>query len=567
MKKLAMWVGLIIFCIIALPAFGQQTGVDFVQPKAEEYFSKGVGLHETQNYNEAIAAFEKAIEIKPDYAEAYYNLALTYWQQEQYGKVSENLQKVMELAPGSDVAKKAAQNIENLKTAGVYLVKPKEEKEEKEEVSVRTEPSEKPTATLPELIEDLRFGPTSKRIAAAKSLGFFPEEEAVKALGEVTENSGELPEIRMAAVESLGKIDLPSTTPFLQTAREGFADILRPAYLQATGERKITMALALGRLKDTIGVPLMVSRLKEDYSDDASSPKSSLNQPPSPRAPGMPGPREITPPPSGIFNVPSGISNVPSGTPGSQRIMPPSGVFYRPGPGGIMPGSRKVTPASETPGIKTGPSIIPILKEQTTESEGWSRKDEIVLRMEIVEVLGICAGSNQKPFLVYLSKNDPEKKVKEAALKAVQNLESRIASSIETYQKGTALVKEGKITEAIPLIQTALKENPDAPYAEEIKKLQARFNYDRALVLLKENKKEEAITLLQSALELDPGATFQKDAEDKLAELQVSTSLPPKTAGIPPKPGLIPGSWGRNMPPPGVFNLPGGTLPAGARKK
>lgn len=544
MKRLTMWVGLIIFFAIALPAFGQQTGADFVapkadsvQPKAEEYFNKGVGLYEAQNYNEAVTAFEKAIEIKPDYADAYYNLGQTYWQQKQYQKVLEKLQKVMEIAPDSVSAKKAEQDIKNLKSAGISLVIPEEEGEE---ASPITKLSEKPNATISELIEDLRFGPTSKRIAAARWLGFFSEEEAVKALGEVTGKSGELPEIRTAAVESLGKIALPSAVPFLQAAleaqdlpaegkqaaikalnaintteslkvilsawagafpgglsdqniielvrkkgREEFADIIRPAYLQATGEKKIAMALALGTLKDATGVPLMVNRLKEDYPTDAS-PVSSLNQPPPSGAPGMPG-----------------------------------------------PGGR--------------PSVVPILKEQTAESGGWSRKDETGLRVEIIEVLGICAGANQKPFLAYLSKNDQEKKVKEAALKAVKNLESRIASSTEAYQKGTALAKEGKITEAIPLIQTALKENPDAPYAEEIKKLQARFNYDRALVLLKENKKEEAITLLQSALELDPGAPFRKDAEDKLAELQApvfsggmeappgAPRLPPRPPGAPPR--------------------------------
>jgi len=69
-----------------------------------------------------------------------------------------------------------------------------------------TEPSEKPKATLPELIEDLQFGPPSKKIAAAEGLKFYVGEEAVKALGEVTGKSAELPEIKMAAVESLVKL-------------------------------------------------------------------------------------------------------------------------------------------------------------------------------------------------------------------------------------------------------------------------------------------------------------------------------------------------------------------------
>ena len=465
-----MWIALLIPFAIVLPAFGQQTGADLVSPKAEEYFKKGVELYGAQNYSEAAATFEKAIELKPEYAEAHYNLGITYWQQKQYKKVSEQLQKVLEVAPGSDIAKKAEEDIKKLKAAGVYSIAVKEEEEE---ASPTAKTSEKPDATLPELIEDLRFGTDSKRIAAARWLGFFPEEKAVEALGETAGRSGETPEIRMAAVESLGKIALPSAIPFLEAAlgtpdfpvegkqaaikalraintteslkvilyawagtfpgglsdqdivelvrkkgREDFADIIRPAYLQTAGEKKMSMALALGILRDVTGVPLMIDRLKEDYPDDAS-PKSSLNQPPQ-QQPGIPLP----------------------------------------------------------PGREGFPEVRPIIREQTAESvSGWSRKDEAGLRVEIVGVLGICAGANQKPFLTYLSKNDQEKKVKEAALKAVQNLESRIASSAESYQKGAALAKEGKITEAISLIQTALRENPDAPFKtdaeEKLAKLQA----------------------------------------------------------------------------------------------
>jgi tetratricopeptide (TPR) repeat protein len=540
MKKLAMWMGLIIFCVIASPAFGQQT--------AEEYFDKGVELYEAQNYNESLAAFEKAIEIKPDYAEAYYDLSIVYWQQKQYKKVLENLQKVIEIAPDSDVAKKAERDIKKLKSAGISLAV---FEAEGKATYPTTGPSQKPTATLQELIADLQFGSVNKRIAAAKGLGFFAEEEAVKALGEVIKNSGELPEIRMAAVESLGQIALPSAIPFLQAALEApdfpaegkpaaikalsvintteslkvillawagtfpgglsdqnvvdlvwkkgieeFADIIRPAYLQITGERKIYMALALGILKDATGVPLMVSRLKENYPDDAAL-NPSLN----------------------------------------QTLMP-----------GAPPGM---------PEEVGNPSAISILK-QTPGAGSWSRADETLLRIEIVEVLGICAGANQEPFLIYLSKNDQEGKVREAALEAVKNLEVRIARSVEDYQKGIALVKNGKIAEGIPFIQLALKENPDAPYAQEIKQIQARYNYDQAIILLAANKKDEAIALFQSALTLDPEAPFRKDAEDKLTALQ-APFIPSGVVNMPP------GMPAANMPP-GMpaANMPPG-MPAGGR--
>lgn len=606
MKRSVMWAVLFVPFVFALTLFGQQT--------AEEYFNKGVELYEAKNYNEAAAAFEKAIEVKPDYAESYYNLSVTYWQQKQYQKVLEKLQKVIELAPGSDVAKKAEDDIKKLKAAGISYVAPGEEEgeeEEGEETPRTVKPSEKPEATLPELIEDLQFGPTSKRIAAAKWLGSFPEKEAVDALGKVTEKSEELPEIKIAAVESLGETALPSAIPFLQKALEApdfpaegkqavikaldaintteslkiivsawagnwpgglsdqnvvelirkkgvedFADIIRPAYFQTTGEKKMYMALALGILKDATGVPLMVNRLQEDYPGDAT-PKTSFNQPySSGTLPGMPG------------TAPS-LPTIPGMTPGVPRALPP-GMAGGPrvaipgaAPGGIAPPLAPGGTVPSMPGmprIGTGPAATPILKEQIAIPVGWSRKDEIGLRVEIVEVLGTCAGEKQKPFLIYLSKNDSEKKVREAALEAVKNMESRIASSTENYQKGIALAKEGKTAEAIPLLKTALKENPDASYAEEIKKLVAKFNYDQALVLLKENKKEEAIALLQSALELYPGAPFRNDAEAKLASLQVPVR---GTTGVFYQPGqMIPGA--PRALPPGMAGGPRVPIPGAA---
>jgi len=60
------------------------------------------------------------------------------------------------------------------------------------------------------------------------------------------------------------------------------------------------------------------------------------------------------------------------------------------------------------PGLIGRPAITPILK-QNAESADWSRKDEAGLRVQITEVLGICAGANQKPFLTYLSKTTRKK--------------------------------------------------------------------------------------------------------------------------------------------------------------
>ena len=44
----------------------------------EAYYYRGCAKVNAMRYNEAIADFEKAIELKPDYADAYFNLGRTY---------------------------------------------------------------------------------------------------------------------------------------------------------------------------------------------------------------------------------------------------------------------------------------------------------------------------------------------------------------------------------------------------------------------------------------------------------------------------------------------------------
>jgi len=224
-----------------------------------------------------------------------------------------------------------------------------------------------------------------------------------------------------------------------------------------------------GFLKGNISVPVLVQRLKEDY-------------------PIPPQPTPIEPPPPG-FTRPI-IKPTPQGT-----LIPP-----------------QPTPP---PGFTS-----PIGKSTSQETQSWTVEDEIKLRVEMVSILGGVAGESQGSFLEYLALNDPKTAVKDAASEAFKSLNIRVAQSTENYNKGLKLRESGNINEAISLFQTALKENPDAPYAEEIKKLQAQLNYNQALVLLKENKKEEAVALLRSALNLDPAASFKKEAENKLAELQ-----------------------------------------------
>ena len=44
----------------------------------EAYYYRGCSRTNATKYDDAIADFEKAIELKPDYADAYFNLGITY---------------------------------------------------------------------------------------------------------------------------------------------------------------------------------------------------------------------------------------------------------------------------------------------------------------------------------------------------------------------------------------------------------------------------------------------------------------------------------------------------------
>ena len=56
----------------------------------EAYYFRGCAKVNTKKYKEALADFEKAIELKPDYADAYFNLGRTYFLLNDTDKACEN---------------------------------------------------------------------------------------------------------------------------------------------------------------------------------------------------------------------------------------------------------------------------------------------------------------------------------------------------------------------------------------------------------------------------------------------------------------------------------------------
>lgn len=56
----------------------------------EAYYYRGCARVNAMKYDEAIADFEKAIELKSDYADAYFNLGRTYYMKHDEDKACEN---------------------------------------------------------------------------------------------------------------------------------------------------------------------------------------------------------------------------------------------------------------------------------------------------------------------------------------------------------------------------------------------------------------------------------------------------------------------------------------------
>jgi len=69
------------------------------QQEALDSFQKGVSLANEKKLDEATAAFKAATELKPDFAEAYINLGLLFFQQSKDEEAEKALVKALELKP------------------------------------------------------------------------------------------------------------------------------------------------------------------------------------------------------------------------------------------------------------------------------------------------------------------------------------------------------------------------------------------------------------------------------------------------------------------------------------
>lgn len=63
-------------CMFVPKAYGQNH--DEYSPAATNYYNSGIAHYQAREYSAAIVAFQRAIEVEPDFTDAYFNLAAVY---------------------------------------------------------------------------------------------------------------------------------------------------------------------------------------------------------------------------------------------------------------------------------------------------------------------------------------------------------------------------------------------------------------------------------------------------------------------------------------------------------
>jgi len=83
--------------------FFNSLGVQIVEislsDPAIKAYNKGIGLFKQGNTEKAIASFKEAIRMEPNYIDAHYNLAASYYFLEQMEDARKEYEKVLELRP------------------------------------------------------------------------------------------------------------------------------------------------------------------------------------------------------------------------------------------------------------------------------------------------------------------------------------------------------------------------------------------------------------------------------------------------------------------------------------
>ena len=79
--------------------------ISFTQDtSAEKYFNKGNELLQQARFQDAITEFEKAVTLKPDFADAYSNMATAYYNLGKNAKATKLMQKALQISTNDSSA-------------------------------------------------------------------------------------------------------------------------------------------------------------------------------------------------------------------------------------------------------------------------------------------------------------------------------------------------------------------------------------------------------------------------------------------------------------------------------
>ena len=84
----------------------RETEEQKLEKEAISSFEKGVKLAGENKLDEAIQAFQRAVELKPDFAEGYLNLGILLFRRQKDDEAESTLLKVLELKPEESMSKK-----------------------------------------------------------------------------------------------------------------------------------------------------------------------------------------------------------------------------------------------------------------------------------------------------------------------------------------------------------------------------------------------------------------------------------------------------------------------------
>ena len=104
MNKIIQYLTIIVFLSSALSVSAQSD---------EKAIRRGNRNYKSANYEQAIAHYKKALEIRPNNAKAQFNLGDVYYAKQSYDTAYNEFQKVLELSPDAKLKSDAVYNMGN----------------------------------------------------------------------------------------------------------------------------------------------------------------------------------------------------------------------------------------------------------------------------------------------------------------------------------------------------------------------------------------------------------------------------------------------------------------------